>query len=58
VQARTLDNRLTSSSEVTVTVKPKTGETISNGKFLAGMVTVSLILLYPVYAAGNQGIRK
>jgi hypothetical protein len=53
-----LDNRLTSSSEVTVTVKPKTGETISNGKFLAGMVTVSLILLYPVYAAGNQGIRK
>jgi len=42
-----LDNRFTSSSEVTITVKPKTGETISNGKFLAGMVTISLILLYP-----------
>ncbi|MBW2094865.1 MAG: hypothetical protein JRI80_08245 [Deltaproteobacteria bacterium] len=40
VQARTTDNRLTSSCQVTITVKPKTGEKVSKG--------VNIISSYPV----------
>ncbi|OPX38003.1 MAG: hypothetical protein DRG82_08745 [Deltaproteobacteria bacterium] len=40
VQARTTDNRLTTSCEVTVTVQPKTGEKVSKG--------INIISSYPV----------